>query len=224
MREHLTLSATGVALSGLLIAADSRPLTGGTSVAPELLKKLSQLKRREIPAVSGRNSSCDVRFGSQTDISERITDVRFAPESGHHDNSVGATTSSNQPDNASNISDLMSASLHPARAGTWKEWSASSNSFNVARVPSRSASCRIRRMSASASLVPCKNSIGISTSNRCSARSSTVRRGDAKGIRGRPNLEPRAAVFRLGLAKSCGRQMTCHLQSWQGPGASGRLQ
>jgi hypothetical protein len=57
------------------------------------------------------------RFGSLADIRARIRDVRFTPKSGHQEDVVGWTTFFNQPTNTSHISDLISASLRPERAG-----------------------------------------------------------------------------------------------------------
>jgi hypothetical protein len=80
---------------------------------PELPLLLQILRRRP----RGRNTiRNDVRFGSEADIETQIGDVRLTPASGHY--VAAATTSSNQPETASNISDLISASLRPVRAGT----------------------------------------------------------------------------------------------------------
>ena len=68
---------------------------------------------------------------------------------------------------ASSTSARTSASRAALRAGTWKEWSASSNTSSVARAAERLHQRPQQSRSASSSRVPCRNSIGTRTSARC---------------------------------------------------------
>ena len=74
----LTLFASGIALSLLLIAAYSRPFTGEISVKPDLLRQVITSGQ---PLLNHRDPE-HVRFGSLADIGE-VRDVRFTPESRH---------------------------------------------------------------------------------------------------------------------------------------------
>src|SRR5258706_4484027 len=67
---------------------------------------------------------------------------------------------------------MTSASFRPVRAGTWNEWSASSNISSVARSPRRFTIGSSNVRSARASREPWRKSIGTFTWKRCAGRSS----------------------------------------------------
>ncbi len=71
--------------------------------------------------------------------------------------------SAGQPAIVSASSAMTSASERPDRFNTANEWSPPSTTCSIARAPNRAHTLRMRSRSASASRVPCRNSIGTPT-------------------------------------------------------------